>query len=138
MSTSRPSPIATGLACRCPRCGRGRLFAGYLTLAEKCEVCGLELRAADSGDGPAVFVMFIVLALAVPFVFALWVWFDLPAWALMLLASILILGGSLGLLRPAKGILVALQYRHLPQAFSADAARRDRPAEGGPTDDQRA
>ncbi|HVJ34212.1 MAG TPA: DUF983 domain-containing protein [Terriglobia bacterium] len=138
MSSSRPSPIATGLACRCPRCGRGRLFAGYLTLAEKCDVCGLELRAADSGDGPAVFVMFIVLALAVPFVFALWVWFDLPAWALMLLASILILGGSLGLLRPAKGILIALQYRHLPQAFSADAARRDQPAEGRPHDDQHA
>ncbi|HVJ42841.1 MAG TPA: DUF983 domain-containing protein [Dongiaceae bacterium] len=136
MSASRPSPIATGLACRCPRCGRGRLFAGYLTLVEKCEVCGLELKAADSGDGPAVFVMFIVLALAVPFVFALWVWFDLAPWLLMLLASVLILGGSLGLLRPAKGILVALQYRHLPQAgFSADSPRRDRPATDHPATD---
>lgn len=143
MSAARPSPISTGLACRCPRCGRGRLFAGYLTLVEKCEVCGLELKAADSGDGPAVFVMFIVLALAVPFVFALWVWFDLPPWLLMLLATILILGGSLGLLRPAKGILIALQFRHLPQAFSPDARRRDPSASGktaqdGQGDDQRA
>src|SRR5262249_3381195 len=124
MSAS-PSPIATGLACRCPRCGRGRLFAGYLTLAETCDVCGLPLKAADSGDGPAVFVMFIVLALAVPFVFALWVWFNLPPLVIMALATILILGGSLGLLRPAKGILIALQYRHLPQGFKAPAPRDD-------------
>lgn len=124
MSAS-PSPIATGLACRCPRCGRGRLFAGYLTLAETCDACGLPLKAADSGDGPAVFVMFIVLALAVPFVFALWVWFDLPPLVIMALATILILGGSLGLLRPAKGILIALQYRHLPQGFTAPAKRDD-------------
>jgi uncharacterized protein (DUF983 family) len=100
-----------------------------LTLVDKCSVCGLELKAADSGDGPAVFVMFIVLALAVPFVFAVWAWFDLPAWVIMILASILVLGGSLGLLRPAKGILVALQYRHLPQkGFSADAPRNDHSA----------
>jgi uncharacterized protein (DUF983 family) len=107
-------------------------------LAETCDVCGLELRAADSGDGPAVFVMFIVLALAVPFVFALWVWFDLPAWLLMLLASILILGGSLGLLRPAKGILIALQYRHLPQAFSSAGLRRGHADAKGQSDDQQA
>ncbi|HEX9446844.1 MAG TPA: DUF983 domain-containing protein [Dongiaceae bacterium] len=126
MGASRPSPIATGLACRCPRCGRGRLFAGFLTLVDTCAVCGLQLKAADSGDGPAVFVMFIVLALAVPFVFAVWAIFDLPAWLTMILASVLVLGGSLGLLRPAKGILVALQYRHLPQAgFSVDAPRDD-------------
>ena len=124
MSAS-PSPIATGLACRCPRCGRGRLFSGYLTLAEACDVCGLQLKAADSGDGPAVFVMFIVLALAVPFVFALWVWFDLPPLVIFALAAILILGGSLGLLRPAKGILIALQYRHLPQGLTAPAQRDD-------------
>ena len=126
--SATPSPIATGLACRCPRCGRGRLFAGYLTLAETCESCGLPLRAADSGDGPAVFVMFIVLALAVPFVFALWVWFDLPPLIIFALATILILGGSLGLVRPAKGILIALQYRHLPQGFTAPATRDDKRA----------
>lgn len=112
---SRPSPVSTGLACRCPRCGRGRLFSGFLTLVERCEVCQLDLRVADSGDGPAVFVIFIVLAIAVPFAFAIWAWFDWPAWLVMVLTSILVLGGSLGLLRPAKAILVALQFRHRPQ-----------------------
>ena len=82
--------------------------------------------------------MFIVLALAVPFVFALWVWFDLPAWLIMIFATILILGGSLGLLGPAKGILVALQYRHLPQqGFSASSPRLDRQDGGIRSDDPR-
>ena len=60
------SPIATGLACRCPRCGQGRLYGGFLTVAETCDVCGLDLRKADSGDGPAVFIIFILGVLVVP------------------------------------------------------------------------
>ena len=37
----RLSPIRTGLACRCPRCGKGRLFQGFLT-------CGRAARTAAS------------------------------------------------------------------------------------------
>lgn len=85
-------------------------------MVERCEICQLDLRTADSGDGPAVFVIFIVLAVTVPFAFAIWAWFDLPVWLVMLLTSALVIGGSLGLLRPAKAILIALQFRHWPQA----------------------
>ena len=63
MDPQRPAhlltAIATGLKLRCPRCGRGRLFAGFLTVAPKCEACGLDFDFADSGDGPAVFVTLI-------------------------------------------------------------------------------
>ena len=38
------SPIRTGLACKCPRCGGGKLFSGFLTVRETCAVCGLDLR----------------------------------------------------------------------------------------------
>jgi uncharacterized protein (DUF983 family) len=120
---ARSSPVTTGLACRCPRCGRGRLFAGFLTLVESCEVCHLDLRPSDSGDGPAVFVIFIVLAVAVPFAFAIWAWFDLPVWLVMALTSIVVLGGSFLLLRPAKAILVALQYRHRPSPSPGEKTR---------------
>jgi uncharacterized protein (DUF983 family) len=51
------SPFKAGLTCSCPRCGGGKLFAGYLTLAPRCETCGLDYAFADSGDGPAVFVI---------------------------------------------------------------------------------
>ena len=54
------SPWVAGLLCRCPRCGKGPLFDGFLSLAKRCTVCGLDYSFADSGDGPAVFIMLIV------------------------------------------------------------------------------
>src|SRR5260370_20809819 len=50
-------PIGRGLSGRCPRCGNGKLFQGFLTLAPRCERCGLDYSFADSGDGPAIFVI---------------------------------------------------------------------------------
>ncbi len=108
----RRSPFATGLACKCPRCGQGRLYAGFLTVAERCTACGLDLEKADSGDGPAVFIIFILGFLVVPA--ALWVEsrFAPPMWLHVGVWPPLILGAALGLLRPMKGVLIALQYRH--------------------------
>ncbi len=106
------SAIASGLACKCPRCGRGRLYAGFLTVAERCTACGLDLKKADSGDGPAVFIIFILGFLVVPL--ALWIEsrFAPPMWLHMTIWPPVILSGALGLLRPMKGVLIALQYRH--------------------------
>ena len=53
-------PIAAGLKGRCPRCGEGRLFSGFLTVAPRCSNCGLDYSFADAGDGPAVFVILII------------------------------------------------------------------------------
>src|SRR3954464_9478288 len=60
MSDSLVSPFAAGFACRCPRCGEGALYSGFLKVAPRCESCDLDLKFADSGDGPAVFVIFAV------------------------------------------------------------------------------
>ena len=106
------SAIATGLACKCPRCGRGRLYTGFLTVAERCAVCGLDLKKADSGDGPAVFIIFILGILVVPAAFWVESRFGPPMWLHMTIWPPVILGGALGLLRPMKGALIALQYRH--------------------------
>ena len=106
------SAIAIGLTCKCPRCGTGRLFDGFLTVAERCTACGLDLKKADSGDGPAVFVIFILGILVVPA--ALWVEsrFEPPMWLHLSLWPPVIIGCALALLRPMKGALIALQYRH--------------------------
>lgn len=106
------SPVAAGLACRCPRCGRGKLYKGFLDLAPRCEVCGLDYAFIDSGDGPAVFVILIGGALVV--VLALWVEvkYEPPLWLHALLWGPSILLVTLGLLRPFKAVLVALQYRN--------------------------
>ena len=106
------SPVSAGLNCRCPRCGRGRLFSGYLKVSEKCESCGLELGTMDSGDGPAVFVMFIVLIITVPLVFLVYALFEPPIWVHAIIWPIVVIGLSLCLLRPAKGVMIGLQFKH--------------------------
>src|SRR5438067_2441 len=45
-----PSPVVAGLRGCCPRCGKGKLFAGFLALAPRCEHCGLDFSFADSAD----------------------------------------------------------------------------------------
>jgi uncharacterized protein (DUF983 family) len=106
------SPLSAGLRGKCPRCGQGALFKTFLGLADSCNACGLDYSKADAGDGPAVFIMFIVgfVAVSVAFV-ARFVWFA------PILTAFLISGGvaivlSLALLRPFKATLVALQYKH--------------------------
>jgi uncharacterized protein (DUF983 family) len=109
---SEISPIAAGLACRCPRCGRGRLYRGFLDIVERCEACGLELARNDSGDGPAVFLIFILGFTVVPLALLVALRVDWPLWLHALIWGAVILGLTLGMLRPAKAIVLALQYRH--------------------------
>ncbi len=111
-ASSQRSAIATGLACKCPRCGEGRLFAGFLTVAEHCAVCGLDFKKADSGDGPAVFIIFILGFLVVPAAIRVEFRFEPPMWLHLTIWPPVILGSALGLLRPMKGLMIALQYRH--------------------------
>jgi uncharacterized protein (DUF983 family) len=106
------SVLSTGLACRCPRCGRGRLFRGFITVVPACESCGLDLGDADSADGPAVFIIFIVGGAVVPLALVTQALFDPPFWLEMGIWGTVILAASLALLRPAKAILIALQYKH--------------------------
>lgn len=104
------SPFSTGLSCRCPRCGEGALFDGFLTPKARCSACGLDYAFADAGDGPAVFVILIAgflicgLALFVEFRY------QPPFWLHAILWGPLILIVTLGLLRPMKGLMIALQY----------------------------
>jgi uncharacterized protein (DUF983 family) len=58
-----PSPYLAGLLCRCPRCGNGKLFNGFLTLKPDCDSCSLDFTFADAGDGPAIFVIMIAGAI---------------------------------------------------------------------------
>jgi uncharacterized protein (DUF983 family) len=107
-----PSPYAAGLSGRCPRCGKGPLFDGFLALRARCPQCGLDYAFADAGDGPAVFVIlisgFIVCAAAL----VVEVQYAPPLWVHALLWVPLILLVTLAPLRLLKGLLIALQYHH--------------------------
>ena len=111
-ATKSDRPVAHGIRGRCPRCGQGKLFAGFLVPAESCTNCHLDYGFADSGDGPAVFIVlivgFIVVALAL-IVEVNWSW---PYWLHAVVWVPLILGLSLGMLRPLKGWFIGVQYRN--------------------------
>ncbi|PLX36190.1 MAG: hypothetical protein C0606_15910 [Hyphomicrobiales bacterium] len=104
------SPFSTGLKGRCPRCGDGPLFDGFLETGKKCPACGLDFGFVDSADGPAVFIMFIVGFIVVGLALMVELSYQPPIWLHMVLWIPLILILSLGLLRPLKGITIALQY----------------------------
>ena len=105
-------PVKVGLAGRCPGCGEGRLFKGFLAIDEGCGTCGLDYSFADAGDGPAVFAIlligFVVVALA------LWteVTLNPPLWVHFLLWIPLTLALGMTALRLIKGLLIAVQYRN--------------------------
>jgi uncharacterized protein (DUF983 family) len=113
MSSPTIAAIRTGLSCRCPRCGEGRLFRGFLDLRPRCDACGLDYAFADSGDGPAVFVVFIAGAIVVGCALATELIYEPPLWLHALLWGPLILATTLLPLRPMKGVMIALQFRHM-------------------------
>jgi len=105
------SPITTGLKGKCPRCGQGELFAGYLTVADRCRNCGLSFAFADASDGAAWFVMLISGSVAVAAAFFLEFNWRPSYWVHAAAALGFAVVLPLLLLRPVKGMLLCLQYR---------------------------
>ena len=110
-------PFSAGLRCRSPRCGQGKLFDGFLKIADTCNVCGLKLAHEDAGDGSAVFVILIYGFIMAAFAAFVELSYEPPFWVHTVIFVPLILDGSALLLRPFKGVLVALQYKHRVAGF---------------------
>lgn len=108
-------PSRTGVRGLCPRCGKGPLFQGYLTLAPRCRACGLDYAFADPADGPAFFVMSLVSFPVVAFAGWLEIRFQPAFWVHLLTSFPMLILGCLALLRPLKGWLVCSQYFHKAQ-----------------------
>ncbi|MEI5677695.1 MULTISPECIES: DUF983 domain-containing protein [unclassified Mesorhizobium] len=115
-------PIAAGLKGRCPRCGEGRLFSSFLTVAPRCDTCRLDYSFADAGDGPAVFVILIIGFIVVGSALWMEVTYNPPLWLHFLLWIPLTIILSLTALRLIKGVLITLQYRN-----KAAEGRMDQP-----------
>ncbi|MDQ7777588.1 DUF983 domain-containing protein [Paracoccus aminovorans] len=102
--------LRRGACLKCPRCGEGKLFRGYLKVAAQCDACGLDLTPQRADDGPAYVVILLVAHLIG---FALVPMFSLlgdhPA-RIALLLGLAAVALSLALLPPVKGMFVALQW----------------------------
>ncbi|EPE96123.1 DUF983 domain-containing protein [Rhizobium grahamii] len=109
------SPIQTGVRGLCPRCGKGHLFKGFLTLRPSCEICGLDYSFADPADGPAFFVICFA---CIPTVL-LSVWLEVAhhasIWTQIFVTGPFLLATCIPPLRPLKGWLVASQYFYKAQ-----------------------
>jgi uncharacterized protein (DUF983 family) len=101
-----------GIACKCPRCGKGGIYAGFLNLRPHCEACGLDFAFMDSGDGPAIFVIMIAGAIVVGAALIVEVKYQPPYWLHAALWLPLIAAATLLPLRSMKSLLIALQYHH--------------------------
>ncbi|WP_224406344.1 DUF983 domain-containing protein [Afifella sp. IM 167] len=119
-----PEPVTTGLRGRCPRCGKGGIFNGFLKLKKACPVCGLDLGFADSADGPAFFAMtfigFLIAGAAVLVELA----YSPPFWVHILLWPPAIIFFALILLRPLKGLAIALQFANKAKEGEIDRSAR--------------
>jgi len=101
-----------GIACKCPRCGKGSIYKGFLTLRPACESCGLDFAFMDSGDGPAIFMIMIAGAIVVGAALIVEIKYQPPFWLHAALWLPLILATTLLPLRSMKSLLIALQYHH--------------------------
>lgn len=116
--TNTPAPatlsqtVMRGLACKCPRCGEGKLYAGFLTLAPRCDVCDLDYAFIDAGDGPAVFIIMIAGFIVVGAALVVEMKYQPPFWVHAALWGPLILATTLLPLRSMKALLIDLQYYH--------------------------
>ncbi len=102
--------IRAGLRGRCLRCGAGALFAGFVAVAPPCDRCGLDFGFADSGDGPAVFIMLIAGFALVGAALFVELRYEPVWWVHALISPPLVVAVCLGLMRPLKGIMIALQF----------------------------
>jgi uncharacterized protein (DUF983 family) len=110
--TAEPQTAVAALLGRCPLCGQGALFNGYLHIAPRCVKCGLDYATFDAGDGPAVFVILIVGAIVAGSALVVEVKYSPPYWVHAVLWIPLILILSFAMLRFMKSLLLVLQYKH--------------------------
>jgi uncharacterized protein (DUF983 family) len=121
--------LGRGLLCRCPSCGRTRIFNGYLTVVGACSNCGAPLGAARADDAPPYFTILIVGHIVIPLMLFTQRDYDPSTLTLTLVFVPLTIALVLGLLRPIKGATVGLMLRlNMMKPDSEVAAPPDRRA----------
>ncbi|WP_199899677.1 DUF983 domain-containing protein [Sneathiella glossodoripedis] len=122
MRQERPlgTAFVNGLKCKCPACGEGKIFKGYIKVRHSCDHCGLELHHQRADDAPPYFTMLIVLhfvvsgILTVEQLYSPANWVQLVIW--MPVATLM----SFLLLPPIKGALIGIQWAKEMHGFNPE------------------
>lgn len=122
-SVSLARALGRGLSMKCPACGEGRMFGGFLKVQGRCETCREELHHHQADDYPAYLVIFVIAKLVFVGILFVELTYTPPYWVHFALWMPLVLFGAIGLLQPVKGFVVALQW-HLGLHGFEDAKHR--------------
>jgi len=114
-----------GVRGRCPHCGEGALFDGFLPVADRCGSCGEALHHHRADDAPAYLTILIVGHVMLPIILAVEEFLSPALWVHVLLWGTLIPAACLALLRPLKGSIVGLQWATRMHGFGEGSANAD-------------
>jgi uncharacterized protein (DUF983 family) len=103
--------LARGALGRCPACGQGRLFNGYLRVVDACSACHAPLGRIRADDAPPYFTILLAGHVLVPGVFVVERSWHPEMWVHMTLWPPLFTIAAMLLLRPVKGMVVAWMIR---------------------------
>jgi uncharacterized protein (DUF983 family) len=122
LAEARPRLLAMwrGFLRRCPACGQGRLFQGYLKVSPRCDHCGEDLQHQRADDAPAYFTITIVGHVVIPLVIVAELGWQLPYWLHGVLWLPLTLGLTFWLMPRVKGAIVGLQWALRMHGFGSD------------------
>lgn len=93
---------------RCPNCGQGKLFAGYLKQVDACSSCGENLADIRADDGPAWATILLTGHILAPFIFPVATGDFLAPWMITGLLISATIGLVLTILPRAKGLFIAI------------------------------
>lgn len=117
--------LRRGFVKRCPRCGEGHLFDGYLKVARTCPSCGEELFHHRADDGPAYLTILLVGHLVGFVMHFAWVQFRPDPLLFATSLTVLAVGLSLWLLPRLKGAIVGYQWAKRMHGFGLGEAATD-------------
>lgn len=109
--------IWRGLQRKCPNCGQGYLFQGFLKVADECPSCREVLSHHRADDGPAYLTILIVGHLLAPLLHITWTQFRPEPLVLATIFTVGCVGLSLFLLPRMKGMVVAIQWSRRMHGF---------------------
>lgn len=130
MTTSSSKPSATderptkasmlrGFRRRCPNCGEGAMFAGYLKVSDSCPVCSEDLHHHRADDGPAYLTMLVVGHIMAPLIHVVFTRFRPDPMVLATVFTIGCVALALYLLPRLKGVVVGIQWARRMHGFGA-------------------
>ncbi|WP_245943844.1 DUF983 domain-containing protein [Acuticoccus kandeliae] len=120
MSRSLIDAMLNGGRCRCPKCGKGRLFGRFLKVEPTCAHCGEELHHQRADDAPPYMVMLIVGHVVVGLMLSFEIAYHPPMWLHAAIFLPMTVALSFILLQPVKGALIAIQWANEMHGFGID------------------